>query len=460
MEARYTMRKNQWLDECQVAPESFAQVMPRLHTCLEPFVDTFQGQALSHHAKTSVSGLLSDVARKNVESIAYHVGQNRLGLQGCIGWADWDDAPWRKTLLDHVGTPWGPGDGVLGCDPAALPKSGRASVGVARQWCGRLGKVAHCQVAISLGYVSRTGPTLVDLRLSLPKAWTQEKARRHKAGVPQARSGYRTRHQWAVEMLAHHGASLPHGWLAGDDEMGRPYWLRRRWAAVGERSRRAVPSHPMRRELEPPAPADSGKGRPPKRPWQSVKTWAESRGTAAWRRVDVRDGATGPLVVDGVKRRVVSRTHRRQQGDEELLAVIRSRARDQAQVVKVDSSLSNAVPQAQLAELARVAKAEHRSEACMQRRKSEAGLADYAGRHWTGWQPHQTLSFLATWFLVQETERGKKMDPCDDVTPDSPRHRDDLARGVSVRHEGTSAGRLPEALATQCACSLLSLETT
>src|SRR5712691_2952131 len=164
-------------------------------------------------------------------------------------------------------------------------------------------------------------------------------------------------------MLEHNGASLPHGWIAGDDEMGRPYWFRRRLAALGERYMLAVPSNTMMRDLETPAPDYSGKGRPPKRPWQSVKTWAESLGTEAWRRVDVRDGAKGPLVVDVVKRRVVSRTHRRQQGDEELLAVIRYRNRDQEQVVKVDYSLSNAVPQTQLAELARVAKAEHRSEA-------------------------------------------------------------------------------------------------
>src|SRR2546425_2607195 len=155
--------------------------------------------------------------------------------------------------------------------------------------------------------------------------WTQDKARRHKAGVPQARRGYRTRHQLAVEMLEHNGASLPHGWIAGDDEMGRPYWFRRRLAAVGERSMLAVPSNTMMRDLETPAPDDSGKGRPPKRPRQSVKAWAESLGTEAWRRVDVRDGAKGPLVVDVVKRRVVSRTHRRQQGDEELVAVIRVR---------------------------------------------------------------------------------------------------------------------------------------
>lgn len=88
MEARYAIRKHQLLAECQVAPEIFDQVMPRLPTFMEPFVETFQGQALTQHAKTSVSGLLSDVERKNVASIAYHVGQNRLGLQSFIGWAD------------------------------------------------------------------------------------------------------------------------------------------------------------------------------------------------------------------------------------------------------------------------------------------------------------------------------------------------------------------------------------
>src|SRR6266511_2077095 len=121
MDARYTIRNNQWLDECQVAPAIFEPVMPRLHTFLAPFVYTCQVQAFSHHATTSVSGLLSDVARQNVASIAYHVGQNRLGLQGFIGGADGADAPWRKTLLDHVGAQLGQGDGVLVFDPSAFP---------------------------------------------------------------------------------------------------------------------------------------------------------------------------------------------------------------------------------------------------------------------------------------------------------------------------------------------------
>jgi SRSO17 transposase len=449
MEARYAFRKSQWLDECQIAPEMFEQVIPRLYSFMKPFVKTFQGQTADQHAKTSVCGLLSDVERQNIESIASRFGQSRLPLQGFIGWDEWDEEPLRHELIGQVKTHLGQADGVLVFDPSGFPKSGRESVGVARQWCGRLGTVDTCQVAIYLGYVSRKGHTLVDTRLSLPQAWTQEKARLDKAGVPKACRGDRTRHQLALEILAKHGASLPHGWIAGDDEMGRPYWFRRRLAALGERYRLAVPSNTMMRDLETAPPEYSGRGRRPQRPWQSVAGWSQSLADEAWRRIDVRDGSKGPLVVDVVKRRVVSRTHRRQQGDEELVVVIRYRDRDHQQVVKVDYYLSNAVPETPLRELARVAKAAHRIEACLQRSKSEAGLADYEGRHWTGWQQHQTLSLLATGFLVRETQRGKKMDACHHAPADSSGHRGDLARGVSVRHNVADGGRTPEALAAQ-----------
>jgi len=188
----------------------------------------------------------------------------------------------RQALRGQVGTQWGQEDGVLVFDPSALPKSGRASVGVARQWGGRLGKVDHGQVAISLGYVSRMGHTLVALRLSLPQAWTQEKTRLEKAGVPTARRGYRTRHQWALERLEKTGAALPHRWMAGDDEMGRPSWWRRRLAALGERSVLAVPAHTLRRDGEPAPPPSRGQGRPPTRPGQRVTQWAASLGDEAW----------------------------------------------------------------------------------------------------------------------------------------------------------------------------------
>ena len=449
MEARYAFRKSQLLEECQVAPEIFEQVIPRLYTFMKPFVKVFHGEAAVQHAKIYVCGLLSDVERKNIESIAYRFGQSRLPLQGFIGWHEWDDEPLRQELRSQVKTHLGQGDGVLVFDPSGFPKSGGESVGVARQWCGRLGKVDNCQVAIYLGYVSRKGHTLVDTRLYLPKEWTKDKACLDKAGVPKGDRGYRTRHQLALEMLAKNGAGLPHSWIAGDDEMGRPYWFRRRLATLGERYLLAVPSNTTIRDLEVEPPEYSGRGRRPKRPWPSVEAWSQSLADETWLRIDVRDGSKGPLVVETVKRRVVSRTHRRQQGDEEILVVIRYRDRDNQQVVKVDYYLSNAVPETPLWEFTRVAKAEHRIEECLQRSKSEAGLADYEVRNWTGWQHHQTLSLLATWFLVRETDRGKKMDPCAYRPADSPRHCDDLARGVSVRHDGAYAQGVPEALATQ-----------
>lgn len=439
MEAEYATRKRQLLEECQVAPEIFDQVMARLQTFLAPFVDTFCRQEPAGHAHTYVCGLRSDVERTNVESIAYRFGQDRLPLQRFIGWAAWDEEPLRQELTRQVAEQLGHADGVLVLDPSAFPKSGTDSVGVARQWCGRLGKVDHCQVAISLGYVAGEGHTLVDMRLYLPKAWTQDKARLDKAGVPTDRRGYRSRHQLALDMLETTGASLPHGWIAGDDEMGRPYWFRRRLDRLGERYMLAVPGNTVMRDLEAAPPANSGRGRRPKRPWQGLDLWCPSLPEEAWTTIDVRDGAKGPLVVDIVKRRVVARTPQRQEGHEEMLVVIRYRMRDTAQVVKVDWYLSNGAAETSLAVFARVATAEHRIEECLQRSKSEAGLADYEVRNWTGWHHHQTLSFIATWFLVTETRRGKKMDPCDDVAPDPRRHRVDPALCVSMRDDVTHA---------------------
>jgi SRSO17 transposase len=385
MDARYTIRKRQLLKECQVAPAIFDQVLPRLHTFMAPFVQTFQGQVAEQHAQTYVCGLLSDVERKTVESIADQFGQSRLPLQSFIGWADWDDAPLRQELLGQVGKQLGQADGVLVFDPSGFPKSGGESVGVARQWCGRLGKVDNCQVAIYLGYVSRRGHPLVDTRLYLPKEWTRDAARLQKAGVPKGRRSYRTRHQLALEMLEQNGAGLPHQWIAGDDEMGRPYWFRRRLAALGERYVLAVPSNTASCDLETEPPAYSGRGRQPKRPWQSVEAWSQRLADEAWQRINVRDGSKGPLMVEVVKRRVVSRTPRCQPGDEELLVVIRYRDRDQEQVVKVDYYLSNVAPETPLWEFARVAKAAHRIEECLQRSKSEAGLADYEVRKRKSW---------------------------------------------------------------------------
>jgi SRSO17 transposase len=458
MEARYETRKQELLEECQVAPQVFERVLPRLESFMEPFVEKLVRREQREHAGTFVQGLLSDLDHKNVESIAYRFGQERMPLQWFVGTSDWDHGPLRDELVRQVGQALGEPDGVIVFDPSGFPKSGRDSVGVARQWCGRLGKVENCQVAIYMGYVSSKEHALVDTRLFLPREWTKDKKRREKAGVPKE-VRYRTRHEFCLEMLAQHGETLPHAWIAGDDEMGRPYWFRRRLDALGEQYLLAVPSNTQIRDLEVEPPEYGGRGRYPKRPWMRVDEWRESLKGSDWTTVDVRDGSKGPLIVEVVKRRVVARTDKRQEGHEEVLVVVRFRERDEGRVVQTDYYLSNAAAETGPAEFARVAKAEHRIEECIQRGKSEAGLADYEVRNWNGWHHHQILSLIAVWFLIAEARRGKKMDTGDHGSANPGGHQLHPATTARMRYALPHQPRTRTTTSTQRTRSPVPLET-
>ena len=441
---KFEARKEELVNECEVAPQVFERVMPRLERFMEPFVDNLVRREQVEHAGTFVQGLLSDLEHKNAESIAYRFGQERMPLQWFIGVSPWDDAPLRDELVSQVGEQLGEADGVIVFDPSAFPKSGSESVGAARQWCGRLGKIDNCQVGIFMGYASAREHALVDMRLYLPKEWAKDRKRRKKAGIPKE-VRYRTRHQLCLEMLEKHGDKLPHSWIAGDDEMGRPYWFRRRLNELTERYLLAVPSNTLVRDLDVDPPEYSGRGRWPKRPWTRVDRWIQSLDEKDWTVVDARDGAKGPLLVEAVKGRVVGRTDKGQEGHEEVLVVIRYKDRDDRRVVKTDYYLSNGTFETKLAEFIRAAKAEHRIEECIQRSKSEAGLADYEVRTWRGWHHHQTLSLIATWFLVTEARRGKKIHAGDYGSPTPRGHLANPAKAVRMRYSLAHGRRMREA---------------
>jgi SRSO17 transposase len=300
---------------------------------------------------------------------------------------------------------------VLGCanavlvfDPSAFPKRGTASVGVQRQWCGRLGKSDNCQVGVYLGYVTDWEHVLVDFQLYLPDEWAKDRKRRKRCGVPK-KIRFRTRHQLALEMLERRGSMLPHGWISGDDEMGRPAWFRQELAARHENYLLAVPSNTSIRDLEAEPPPYSGHGPHPKAPFLGVRDWCEALSEESWTRLTVRDGEKGPLEVEIVKRRVKSKIERRLMAFEELLVVVRH---EEGGKMKYDYHLSNATPTTPLAELARVANAEHRIEECLKRGKSEAGLGDYHVRNWLGWHHHQALSLIARGSWSKRPVGGKK----------------------------------------------------
>jgi SRSO17 transposase len=457
MERRFRIRLDELRDDAEVPVSLLRGVMPRLESFLGRFVGALQTAEQKANVQQYVSGLLSDLGSKDIESISYLHDRERQGLQKFIGQSEWDHRPLVTELARQVGAELGEGDGVLVFDPSAFRKQGTDSVGVQRQWCGRLGKVENCQVGIYLGYVSRRDYALVDFRLYLPKEWAQRKRRRKKAGVPEE-IRFRTRHELMLEMLDEMGPLLPHTWIAGDDELGRCSWFRQELRSRNECYLLAVPSNTLVRDLTAPAPPYGGRGPRPQVPFRRVDHWCATVPEKAWKTIEVRDGEKGPLLVQAVRRLVQARTEGQPSDVAEFLVVFRERQEDGTW--KHDYLLSHAPLPTPLEEFARVFKAEHRIEESLKRAKGEAGLADYQVRTWEGWHHHQALSLLATWFLTQETRRGKNPHTCADRPTSAGADRWPLEPPPRPPSPGPRASHYQPPFTAQRGGKVLPLETT
>jgi SRSO17 transposase len=405
MERRFQARLDELLGDADVPLSLVRGALPRLGEFLEPFISPLIAPQRAN-AKDYVEGLLSDLQSKDAESIAYLHDRERQGLQKFIGQANWDHLPLIRELARQVGQELGQAEGVLVFDPSGFPKKGDKSAGVARQWCGRMGKVENCQVGVFMGYVSHRGRALVDFRLYLPREWTKDRRRMSEAGVPGG-VRFRTRHELALQMLDEHGALLPHRWVAGDDEMGRSSWFRQQLRERGERYLLAVPSNTLVRDLVA-EPAYPGHGPRRRGPWVRADEWRAALAEDDWQTVEVRDGEKGPLVTQVAWTLVQAKSEGKASDVAESLLVFREQQADGSW--KHDYLLSNEIAADPPEEMAWVYKAEHRIEECIKTGKSEAGLADYQVRTWEGWHHHVCLSLLASWFLTEEARRGKNTD--------------------------------------------------
>jgi SRSO17 transposase len=457
MERRFQSRFDEMMNHAEISPELIQGLLPRLTIFLEPFLQSLSEPEQREHAVEYTTGLVSGLENKTGEGIAYLHDQDRQGIQKFIGQIHWDHPPLLRILAVQVGNELGETDGVIVFDPSAFPKKGHKSVGVGRQWCGRLGKVENCQVGVYMGYVSRKEHALVDVRLYLPEEWAKDRARRLEAGVPKTIK-FCTRHQLALEMLEECGGELPHTWIAGDDEMGRSSGFRLNLRNLSEQYLLGIPSNTLIRDLDAPPPAYSGRGPYPKNPFMRVDDWCAKLSEDAWTRIDVRDGEKGPLVIDAVKCRVQARTEKRGTGPDEVLFVTRELQSDNT--YKHDYYLSNADASVPLKEFARVGKAAHRIEQCFERGKGEAGLGDYQVRNWIAWHHHQTLSLLAAWFLNKETRRGKNTDPRTDVSATSATARRSNRRLPGVETADPTLPPKHPLAAAQRASTLLPLSLT
>jgi len=398
MTKRYTIAKDSVLEGCLVTPEVYNGILERFEIFVAPFIEHLRQRVQRRKALDYMKGLMSDTERKNVESIAYFNGYDRQRLQFFIGQVEWDDEIILDKLTKRVAGEIGTKNGVLILDPTSFPKKGKQSVGVQRQWCGRLGKVDNCQVATFLAYAGTDEFALVDRRLYLPKEWTDDPVRCRIAGVPEEHIVEKTRHEQSLEMLTTRGQKLPHDWVAGDDEMGRIPWFRKDLRKMKEPYVLAVPSNIAICDLENADQKNADVFIP-------VQKWMKSVPAERRQTIKVRRGHRGWLSVRLVTCRVLAKIEG-EIGDEEMLIV--SKWRDETGKPRCDYYLSYDKGRTSLDEYARVIKTAYRIEEGFRRAKGECGLADYQVRNWRGWHHHVALAMLSQWFLTEELMSQKK----------------------------------------------------
>src|SRR5947209_2108591 len=209
-------------------------MVDRLSDFTVPYQHALEPEAGQRNVHLYLAGLLSHLDRKNAEQIAALVDVERLVMQAFIGTAPWDHRPLIAVLVGQVVDRLGEPDGIIAFDPSSFPKRGTHSVGVKRQWCGHRGKVDNCQVGVFMGDISDQDHALLDFRLSLPEEWARDELRRQACHVPKEVQ-YHTRHEQGLEMLDQWRLQVPHGWVTGDDELGRHTRFRYDLRERGER---------------------------------------------------------------------------------------------------------------------------------------------------------------------------------------------------------------------------------
>ncbi len=381
--------------EYHVPAESIKSLLTRLDQFLQPYYPHFGRKETRGHAHMYVEGRLQRLQRRTLEPIATEHGVNRRPLQTFVGAGKWADEPVVEQLNEQVAEEIGTPEGVLIFDASGLPKFGTESVGVKRQWCGRLGKIENCQVGEYLGYASPKGHTLVDCRLYLPKDWAKDRKRRAKAHVP---NDVRFKKGWelALDMMRTRAAILPHKWVLGDDAYGRVTELRDLLDSDGEAHILEVPHNTMVRKNT------TGKA-------QSVSSVAASIPKKQWTSVRTRDGEKGPIDVRATKLRVIAGSDPEEGRRRETLLIVR-----RPSTGEIWFYLSNNKG-VSVAKMAKAAACRHYIEQSLETAKGDAGLAEYEVRSWVGWHHHMTLSLLATFFLARERGRLKKNTRFDDV---------------------------------------------
>ena len=372
-------------------------------------------------------GLMLPVERKSVEPLAAVTAPSRVSakhqsLLHFVGQAGWSDeailGQVRDWVLPHIER-HGPIRAWI-IDDTGFPKKGKHSVGVARQYCGQLGKQDNCQVAVSLSVANDAASLPIAWRLYLPQAWSDDPDRRQKAKIPNA-IAFQTKPQIALDqikaakaedvspgvILADAGYGADGGFRAGLSEMGLTY-------VVG-----VQPTLSVWRPGEGPLPPKpwSGKGRPTSRMRRhldhqplSAKALAAELPAKAWHEIAWREGTNAELSsrFAAVRLRPASRDFNRSEPHAEEWLLIewpedeREPAKYWLSTLPVDTPITQLVDTAKL---------RWRIERDYQELKQELGLGHYEGRGWRGFHHHASLCIAAYGFLISLRETIPPSEP-------------------------------------------------
>jgi len=385
--------------KCELSVEDLETVVGELDELSALFGPTFGRSEPAALFELYLQGLLSDVERKNVEAIALKLdGPERVrNLQRFMSDYQWDE-PWmRKRHWELCAETLSDPQGVWSIDASEFPKKGAASVGVAPQYCGALGKTANCQSGVFICYASAKGHALLESRLYLPKCWFEPayEERRRICHIPQD-TVFQTKQELALGLLQPLLATQQFGgrWITCDcsfgnneaflEQLPKDFYYLGEIACTRKVWPRACAARP---QLE--------------KDGCTVEQLLEVKQLWNWQTHRISEGEKGPLVAAFARIRVYLSPERTAESERWLL--LRNEAN-----CKIKYALSNAPQETPMRELVRVSGARWPIERCFQEDKSELGLDHYEHRSWRAWHRHMRLVFLAQLFLVRLQIKFKK----------------------------------------------------
>jgi SRSO17 transposase len=385
--------------EWKLSIEDVQCVGQELSEFTQLFGDTFGRIEPMELCQLYLQGLLSDTERKNVEAMALKLEgpQSVRNLQRFVSDYQWDESWMRQRHWELSAESLSDEQGVWSIDASEFAKKGQASVGVAPQYCGALGKTANCQSGVFICYGSPKGHALLDSRLYLPKCWFEPEwaERRKQCRIPQEVS-FQTKPQLAVGLLQPLlKKKLFRGrWITCDcsfgnnqeflEQMPKDFFYLAEIACTRKVWIKKAPGH---RRLE-------SEG-------CTVQALASTKKLLNWQTHKMAEGEKGPIVAGFARVRVYLSAERTAQSERWL--VLRNDPDGQ-----IKYALSNAPEKLAMLEFVRVSRARWPIERCFEENKSELGLDHYEHRSWTAWHRHMRLVFLAQLFLVRLRLKYKK----------------------------------------------------